>query len=86
MKKKDFQEITQTLKSGDSIILQIRALVFMPARAAAPPLAHCFYLSSDSDFISVSYEGTVSEGGILSNGDKLPNRVNYARIEKIEKL
>lgn len=86
MKKKDFQEITGTLKRGDFIILQIRALTFMPARAAAPPLAHCVFVSADSEFISVSFEQTVSEGGIISNGDKLPNRVNYARIEKIEKL
>lgn len=87
MKKLEFQTIVKTLIEGDIIILHIRPLQFMPFRANNfPPLAHCIFIKADREFIEVSFEGTLNEGGELATGDKLPNRVNYARIEKIEKI
>ena len=87
MKKHEFQTICSKLKSGDIIILKIRAHNFLPLRENSfPPLAHCVFRSAEADFINVDFEGTINEGGALANGERLPNRVNYARIESIQKL
>jgi len=87
MKKLEFQQKTKELKEGDIIILKIRPLQFMPFRQYnLPNLAHWVFVSANLEFIEVSFEGTINEAGYLANGDKLPNRVNYARIEGIEKL
>ena len=87
MKKKEFQEICAGLKRGDILILQIRPHEFMPLKdKTLKPLAHCIFEGANDSFISISFEGTIDEAGNLSTGEKLPTRVNYARIEKIVKL
>lgn len=87
MKKDLFKQAVAPLREGDIIILTIRAHSFMQKRENSfSPLAHCVFIKANSDFIEVRFEGTINPNGIISNGDKLPNRVNYARIEKIEKI
>ncbi len=87
MKKIEFQQTVKPLKHGDMIILTVRPLQFMPLNSNGfKPLAHCKFIRADAENIEVSYEGTISENGVISTGDKLPNKINYARILEISKI
>lgn len=86
MKKQEFIQIVQTLIEGDVIIVEIRPHNFLPQRENSfPPLAHCVFVKANREFIQVSFEGTINPNGELING-KLPEQINYARIQRIEKI